>query len=175
MAPQLSNGKIVAQILAYESDIARLLQNIQMHVAAGNALYAAIFLCRYSGQSAAIEKRAIIAAHHPQYDQFAGARAESTAHHDHDQDHDLSSGLSGDLTLTLVHIDTTWRFEDINHSSAASPKFSWPIIRKFYTPGAHLDTDLVLEDHHLSTQSRLLPRKRDPSCRMPKWRLTRSE
>lgn len=161
MAPQLSNGKIVAQILAYESDPARLLQNIQMHVAAGNALYAATFLCRYSGQSAGIEKKAIIAAatHRPQCDP---ERAEMTAYHDldHDHDHDLSSGLSGDLTLTLVHIDTTWRFKDINHSSAASPKFSWPTIRKFYTPGAHLDTDLVLEDHHLSTQSRHLPRKR---------------
>lgn len=161
MAPQLANGKIVAQILAYESDTSRLLQNVQMHVAAGNALYAATFLCRYSGQSAGIEKKAIIAAHRPHCDQDRGVRAEMTAHHDHDHDHDLSSGLSGDLTLTLVHIDTTWRFEDINHSSAASPKFSWPTIRKFYTPGAHLDTDLVLEAHHLSGDTRLLPRKRD--------------
>lgn len=47
MASRYSKGDYVAQILAYEEDTLRLLQQVQQYVAAGNALYAAVFTCRY--------------------------------------------------------------------------------------------------------------------------------
>jgi hypothetical protein len=155
MASRFSKGDYVAQIFAYESDTLRLLQEVQQYVTAGNALYAAIFTCRYSGNPSAIEKRAITAG------------SSRRPHFDHDQDHDQSTQqtsaarqghLDGDLTLSLLHIDTTWRFDDFENRQA-SPMLSWPAIRKFFTPGAFLEGDLILKDQYLHPDTSLIPRK----------------
>jgi hypothetical protein len=151
MASRFSNGDYVAQIFAYEDDTLRLLHYVQQHVAAGNALYAAVFLCRFSANPSAIEKRSIAEAssHRP--------------HLDHDRTIDTTLAarqepMSGDLTLTLLHIDTTWRFDEFENRQA-SPNLSWPIIRQFYTPGAFVEGDLILKDQYCHEDAGRVPRK----------------
>jgi len=161
MASRFSKGDYVAQIFAYEGDTLRLLQQVQQYVTAGNALYAAVFTCRFSGNPSGIEKRAIA----------AGSSRRAHFDHDHDQDHDRSTSqatsaarqerLDGDLTLSLLHIDTTWRFDDFENRQA-SPMLSWPAIRRFFTPGAFLEGDLILKDQYLHPDTSLIPRKSHP-------------
>ena len=137
------------QIFAYEHDTTRLLQEIQLYVAAGKALYGALFLCRYSGQPSAIEKRSITAASsNPGSPLGRGSSVDTQSATRRD--------LRGDLTLTLIHVDTTWRFDD-SPSRLASPKLSWPEIRAFYTPGAFVDADLVLIDQHFASPRSFVP------------------
>jgi hypothetical protein len=107
-----------------------------------SGLYAAVILCRFSANPSAIEKRAIAEAssRRPHLD------------HDHDRSIDTTSAarqepMRGDLTLTLLHIDTTWRFDEFENRQA-SPNLSWPIIRQFYTPGAFVEGDLILKDQY---------------------------
>lgn len=151
MAPRFSEGGYVAQVFAYENDTLRLLRDAQLHVAAGNALYAAVFLCRYSAQPSAIEKRAV-------------SRA-STLRSNLDQDQRIDSASpgthalpSGDLTLTLILIDTTWRFDSFD-TRRASPNLSWPAIRKFFTPGAFVEGDLILREQHCHPNALRILRK----------------
>ena len=147
MASRYSKGDYVAQIFAYEGDTLRLLQEIQQYVTAGNALHAAIFTCRYSGKT---EKRAIAdgSSHRPRLDHDLST-ATSTARQE---------ALGGDLTLTLLHIDTTWRFDDFE-SRQVSPMLSWPAIRKFFTPGSFCEGDLILKDQYCHPTANLLARK----------------
>jgi hypothetical protein len=153
MASRFSRGDYVAQIFAYEADTPRLLQEVQQYVSAGNALYAAVFTCRYSGNPSAIEKRAITAGslRRPHYDldRDRSTKATSAGRQGH---------LVGDLTLSLLHIDTTWRFDDFENRQA-SPMLSWPAIRKFFTPGAFVEGDLILKDQYLHPDTSLIPRK----------------
>lgn len=139
MTTRFSKGDYTAQIFAYERDSIRLLQEVQQHVAAGNALYGAVFLCRYSGQPSQIEKQTIIAASPSPSPQIGREASVGTNH---------TAPLRGELTLTLIHIDTTWRFDDYNNR-LASPNLAWPAICKFYTPGAYVEADLILKDQHL--------------------------
>lgn len=149
MASRYSKGDYVAQILAYEKDTLRLLQQVQQYVAAGDAIYAAVFTCRFSGNPSAIEKRAITAG------------TSRRPHRDHDRTATSAArqGLDGDLTLTWLHIDTTWRFDDFENRRA-SPMLSWPAIRKFFTPGAFREGDLILKDqYYCHPEAKLIPRK----------------
>jgi hypothetical protein len=156
MSFRFSKGDYVAQIFAYEEDVLRLLQNVQLHVVAGNALYGAVFLCKYSASPSAIEKCAIMAASY---------KNRSDGPH---LDHDLGNigtasavrhpPLSGDLTLTLLNIDTTWRFDKFENR-LASPQLSWPAIRKFYIPGTFVERDLILKDVQCRSEARSIPRK----------------
>lgn len=165
MASRYSKGDYVAQIFAYENDTLRLLQEVQQYVSAGNALHAAVFTCRFSGNPSGIEKRAIA----------AGSSRRSDLDHDQDHDHDRSSSkatstprqgiLDGDLTLTLLHIDTTWRFDNFENR-LASPMLSWPAIRKLFTPGAFLEGDLILKDQYCHTSANVIPRKSLRSSRV---------
>ena len=61
--------------------------------------------------------------------------------------HQALTLFRGDLTLTLFHVDTTWRFDTFD-TRRASPKLSWPTIRKFFTPGSFVEGDLILRDQH---------------------------
>lgn len=142
MTTRFSKGDYTAQVFAYERDTIRLLQEVQLYVAAGNALYGAVFLCRYSGQPSSIEKQAIIetsSTPSPQPGRGTSIDTLPTAGHD--------DVLRGELTLTLLHIDTTWRFDDFNNR-LASPNLSWPAICKFYTPGTYVEADLILKDQY---------------------------
>ena len=158
MALRFSKGDYVAQIFAYEGNTLRLLQEVQQYVAAGNALHAAVFTCRYSGNPSAIEKRAIAAG--------SSRRSRSDFDHDHDQTDRSTKATStarqgllvGDLTLTLLHIDTRWRFDDFK-TRQASPLLSWPAIRKFYTPKAFLEADLILKDQYSNPNAGRIPCK----------------
>lgn len=167
MASRYSKGDYVAQIFAYERDTLRLLQQVQQYVAAGNVLYAAVFTCRFSGNPSAIEKRAITAG------------TSRRPHHDHDRSTEATStacqGLNGDLTLTLLHIDTTWRFDGFENRQA-SPLLSWPAIRKFFTPGAFLEGDLILKDqYYCQPEASCMPRKLYPRIMRERAMLTRLE
>lgn len=158
MASRFSNGDYVAQIFAYERDTLKLLQDIQLHVAAGHALYAAVFTCRFSGQPSAIEKRAITTAassRRPHLDQDRGIDTTSAARQE---------PLLGDLTLTLVHIDTTWRFDSFENR-LASPKLSWPTLRELYTPGAFAEGDLILKDQCCHPDAKYIPRESHASVK----------
>ncbi|KAM0717978.1 hypothetical protein Q7P37_006310 [Cladosporium fusiforme] len=154
MASRFSTGDYVAQIFAYEGDVLRLLHALQQHVAAGHAIYASVMMCHFSGRSTAIEKEAIIAAssfppfdHDP--DQADGNSAPDTArgaqHHIH-----------GDLTLTLLHVDATWRF-DTYENRLASPKLSWPTINQFFSPGSSIGVDLILRRQYYHTEAPRIP------------------
>jgi hypothetical protein len=166
MASRFSKGDYVAQIFAYEGDKLRLLQQAQQYVMAGNALYAAIFTCRYSGNPSAIEKRAIATGSsrrpHNDLDHDRSTEATSTAR---------QGSLDGDLTLTLLHIDTTWRFDDFDNRQA-SPMLSWPAIRKFFTPGAFLEGDLILKDQYIHPDTSAIPRKSHARFRLEQQELT---
>jgi hypothetical protein len=151
MTPRFSNGDYTAQIFAYELEILRLLQEVQLYVAAGDALYGAVFLCRYSGQPSSIEKHAIIAASStpsPQLGLDPGTDTSPTAL------------LRGELTLTLIHIDTTWRFDGFDNR-LASPNLSWPAISKFYTPGTYAESDLILKDQHFASDGCFVSRSKN--------------
>ena len=112
--------------------------------------------CRYSGNPSAVEKSTIAAgsSRGPQFDR--------------DQDHDRSTNratstarqgpLNGDPILTLLHIDTTWRFDGFENRQA-SPMLSWPAIRKFFTPGAFLEGDLILKNQYIHPDANFIPRK----------------
>lgn len=152
MASRFSAGDYVAQVLAYETDALRLLRDTQLHVHGGKVLYAALFLCRFSGQSSAIEKRAIAAASPRQIDRNQSTG--STAHID-DTHRDR---LQGELFLTLLHVDTTWRFDSFE-SRLASPKLSWPAIRALFTPGTFVEADLILKDQYYHPDACRIPRK----------------
>jgi hypothetical protein len=159
MASRFSNGDYVAQIFAYEDDTLRLLHYVQQHhVAAGNALYAAVFLCRFSANPSAIEKRTVAEAssHRPHLDHDRSIDTTSAARQEH---------MRGDLTLTLLHIDTTWRFDEFENRQA-SPNLSWPIIRKFYTPGCFVEGDLILKDQYCHDDAGRVPRKSHARVRL---------
>lgn len=141
MTSRLSNGDYTTQIFAYERDTIRLLQQVQLYVAAGNALHGAVFLCRFSGQPSAIESRAITAASStpsPRLGHDASNNLRATAQHD----------PPGELTLTLIQPKKTFRFNSSNNRFA-SPKLTWPDIYTFFTPGAYVDIDLILKDQFL--------------------------
>jgi hypothetical protein len=150
MTPRFSEGEYAAQVFAYERDSIRLLQEVQQYVSAGNALYGAVFLCRYSGQPSSIEKQTITA---------ASSTPSLQLGHTTDTATNPTAILRGELTLTLIHIDTTWRFDNpVNR--LASPKLSWPAICKFYTPGTYVEADLILKDQHLASGGRFIPRSK---------------
>lgn len=156
MASRFSAGDYVAQVFAYEPDRLRLLRDEQLHVHRGNALYAAIFVCRCSGQPSAIKKRAINAPwSHRQptdLDQSTGITHQPPAAANH-CDH-----LQGDLILALLHIDTTWRFDSFE-SRLASPNLSWPAIRAFFAPMTYVEADLILKEQYYQPDACRVPRK----------------
>ena len=154
MTFRFSKGDYAAQIFAYQLDPIRLLQHVQLYIAAGNALHGAVFLCRYSGQPSSIEKSAITAASStpgPRIGHDLRIAPKATAHR---------NTLSGELTLTLIHYDNTrWRFDGFNNR-LASPKLTWPDVYKFFTPGSYVDVDLILKDQFLLSPSCFVPQSK---------------
>ena len=126
MTSHLNDGDCVVQILACEQDPRRLFDNISKHVAADRAKHAAVY-----------EARAVIEApntgSHPQQDSPTRLPIR------------LPSVYLGrnDLTLTLLHMDTTFRFTGACVNSS-SPGLAWPAIQQFFTTKAFIDNDLIL-------------------------------
>lgn len=79
---RFSTSGYVAQILAYEDDVLRLLQHLQLRVAARQANYAAVMLCRFSAR-------------------VDGLSAYNNTHQGQGRDNPHRN-----LTLTLLHLDT---------------------------------------------------------------------
>lgn len=133
MASNLALGHYVAQIFNFEVDDIRLLHLVQQHVATGQAMSGAVYKGFFSSIPPAVERRAVIAANGPWH----------ACDLDHPQATAGNAGhpLCGDLTLTLLSVDTTWRFDDFNRR-LFSPTLTWPAIRGFYRPGFSLEADL---------------------------------
>lgn len=136
MASNLALGHYVAHVFTFVDDDIRLLHQIQQYVATGQAMSGAVYKAYFSSNPPAIERRAVIAA--------------NSAWHASDLDHRHATAgnaeypLRGDLTLTLLSIDTTWRFDDFNRR-LFSPALTWPAIRRLYQPGTSLEADLILQ------------------------------
>jgi hypothetical protein len=169
MTSYLNDGDCVVQILASERDSRRLFDDISRHVAADRAKHAAVYEAR-------VEVEAPNTGSHPQQD--SPTRISPTK---------LPSfylGHSG-LTLTLLHMDTTFRFNSAFVNSS-SPSLAWPTIHKSFASSTFVDDDLVLkvQFHHpdaslkpgkqiVTTRSKILTltsprcnsRRTAPACR----------
>lgn len=144
MLPDISIGDYVAQVMNFEENNLRLLQDIQLYTAEGHARSGAIYKVYFSSRSSAIEKHAFVAANSLQQISDSGLR-NSTASPTGSfpsKDH-----LRGDLTLSLISIDTTWRFDTFNNR-VFSPSLIWPTIRKFFEHTSYVEADLILKDQH---------------------------
>lgn len=142
MTSHLNDGDCVVQILACEQGSHRLFEDISKHVAAGRAKQAAVY-----------EARVVIEAPN------TGSRPQQ----------DVPTRLPirlpsvylgrNDLTLTLLHIDTTFRFTGacVNNSS---PGLAWPEIHQSFTTRAFVDNDLVLRAQHHHPDASHKPGKR---------------
>ena len=121
MTSHLNDGDCVVQILACEQDSSRLFDNISKHFAADRAKHAAVY-----------EARVVI-------------EAPNTRSH-HQQDSPTRRPITlpsvylgrSDLTLTLLHMDTTFRF----NGAGVQELFTWsrlaydsPIFRGQYLCG----------------------------------------
>lgn len=154
MAWRFPTSHYIAQILAYEDDVPRLLQDVQLHVAAGGATCAAVMLCRFSVRDIATEEEASHAEseRRPTFGLDVGG-GELAAYNDATSTiHQRRTDSRSKLTLTLLHLDTTWRF-DHYESRLASPKLSWPAILRFFKPGTSVGLDLILTERFLHSEA----------------------
>jgi hypothetical protein len=133
MTSYLNDGDCVVQILACEQDVRRLFDDISKHVAADRAKHAAVY-----------EARAVF-------------KTPSTGSHAQ-QDGPMTAPLTklhsvyldrSDLTLTLLHMDTTFRFNGAGVKNS-SPGLAWPTIHQSFPSNAFVDNDLILRAcyHH---------------------------
>lgn len=141
MTSHLNDGDCVVQILACEQDPSRLFDDIANHVAADRAKHAAVY-----------EARVVI-------------EAPNTGSH-HQQDGptrrpialpSVYLGRSG-LTLTLLHMDTTFRFEGACIKNS-SPGLAWPTIHQSFAANTFVDDDLILRAQYHHPGASLKPGK----------------
>lgn len=137
MESNARRGHYVAEIIAFEDDPIALLNKVQQHTAGGHAVSGALYKAHFGSHSDAIEKQTVTAAN-------SARRISNLEESPQSEEPPL-----GDLTLTLFSIDTTWRFDSFYHR-VFSPGLSWPAIRKFFQPGASVESDLILQDSHQS-------------------------
>lgn len=141
MTSYLNDGDCVVQILACEQDPRRLFDDISKHVAADRAKHAAVY-----------EARVVIEApntgSHPQQD--SPTRLPIT----------LPSVYLGrsDLTLTLLHMDTTFRFNG-SCITNSSPGLAWPTIHQSFAANTFVDDDLILRAQYHHPDAGLKPGK----------------
>jgi hypothetical protein len=155
MASNLSTGAYVAQIIAYEDDILRLLHKIQLYIAGGHAIQGSLYTARFSSCSSAVEKRLIRAANISK--QKAG-HEQSTLKTSSTDGSSLKEITRGEMTITLLHINTTWRF-DTFATRLCSPTLAWPAIRTFFRAHNFVEADLILVDQsYPSSATRLITR-----------------
>lgn len=130
MTLYLTEGDCVVQILACEQDTRRLVDDIAGHVAADRAKHAAVYEARLAIDQSRLR---------------APDATVSQSQHDPPKRPPtrLPSLYLGhrDMTLTLLHMDTTFRFV---HASGCAPGLAWPTIQGSFVPGKFVDDDLVL-------------------------------
>jgi hypothetical protein len=137
MTFQLNDGDCVVQILASEQNPRRLFDDISKHVAADRAKHAAVY-----------EARVVIEA------------PNTGSHLQQDSPTRLSPKLPSlrlgrsDLTLTLLHMDTTFRFNGAC-VKGSSPGLAWPTFHASFASNTFVDDDLILgtQYHHPSHRS----------------------
>jgi len=133
MTSYLNDGDCVVQILACEQDPRRLFDDVSRHVAADRAKHAAVYEAR-------VAVEAPNTGTHPQQD--TPTRSSSTKLSSVYLDH-------SNLTLTLLHMDTTFRFNSARVTGSA-PSLAWPTIHESFASGPFVDDDLLLraQFHH---------------------------
>jgi hypothetical protein len=137
MTSYLNDGDCVVQILACEQDPRRLFDDISKHVAADRAKHAAVY-----------EARVVIEA------------PNTGSHLQQDSPTRLSPKLPsvhlGDrnLTLTLLHMDTTFRFNGACVKNS-SPGLAWPMIHASFAPKTFVDDDLILRTQYHNSDASL--------------------
>lgn len=142
MTSHLNDGDCVVQILACEQDSRRLFDDISKHVAAARAKHAAVY-----------EARGVVEApntgSHPQQDSPTRLPIR------------LPSVYLGrdDVTLTLLHMDTTFRFTGACVENS-SPGLAWPAIHQSLTTKAFVDNDLILRAQYHHPDASLKPGKK---------------
>jgi len=141
MTSYLNDNDCVVQILACERDPNRLFNDISRHVAADRAKHAAVY-----------EARVVVEApntgSHPQQDSPTRLATKLPS---------VYLGLS-DLTLTLLHIDTTFRFKGACINSS-SPGLAWPTIQESFASNAFVDDDFLLRAQYHHPDASLKPGK----------------
>jgi hypothetical protein len=143
MTSYLKDGDCVVQILACEQDTRRLFDDVSRHVAADRAKHAAVYEARIA------------------------VEVPNTGSH-HQQDTPTRSSPSklpsvylghSDLTLTLLHMDTTFRFNSA-YGNGSSPSLAWPKIHESFTSSTFVDDDLLLRAQFHHPDASLKPGKR---------------
>lgn len=142
MTLYLTEGDCVVQILACEQDTQRLFDDIAGHVAADRAKHAAVYEA-----GVAIDQTRLMARNTtvPKTQQESPTKSPKK----------LPSLCLGhkDMTLTLLHMDTTFRFV---HASGCAPGLAWPTIHRSFVPNKFVDDDLILraQYHYHGTSSK---------------------
>lgn len=130
MTLYLTEGDCVVQILACEQDTRRLFDDIAGHVAADRAKHAAVYEARVAIDQTRLMVRNTAL---PKIQQENPTKPPEK----------LPSLYLGhkDMTLTLLHMDTTFRFV---HASGCAPGLAWPTIHESFVPSKFVDDDLIL-------------------------------
>jgi hypothetical protein len=147
MTLYLNDGDSVVQILACGQDPHRLCDDISTHVVADRAKHAAVYEARVSiDQTRLMAPNAAVPQHTPTKSPTK-----------------LPSYYLGqtNLTLTLLHMDTTFRFNSVSASSC-SPGLAWPTIHRSFASSPFVDDDIILraQYHHPNTS---FGRRKQPS------------
>jgi hypothetical protein len=148
MTLYLNDGDSVVQILACGQDPQRLCDEISTHVAADRAKHASVYEARVS-----IDQTRLMAPN--------AAVPQSPEHTPTKSPTKLPSFYLGqtNLTLTLLHMDTTFRFNSVSASSC-SPGLAWPTIHRSFASSPFVDDDLVLRAQYHHPNTSLMRRKR---------------
>jgi hypothetical protein len=141
MTAYLNDGDSVVQILACEQDSQRLCDEISRHVAADRAKHAAVYEAR-----ASIDQTRLMAPR-------TGLR--SPQHTPPRSPTKLPSFYLGrsNITLTLLHMDTTFRFNSIRAASS-SLGLAWPVIHRSFASCPFVDDDLILRAQYHQSNAR---------------------
>jgi hypothetical protein len=148
MTLYLSDGDSVVQFLACGQDSHRLCDEISTHVAADRAKHAAVYEARVL-----IDQTRLMAP--------SAAVRQSPEHTPTKSPTKLPSFYLGqtNLTLTLLHMDTTFRFNSFSASSC-SPGLAWPKIHESFASSPFVDDDLILRAQYHHPNTSLMRRKR---------------
>lgn len=137
MTSYLNDGDCVVQILACERDPRRLFDHISRHVTADRAKHAAVY-----------ETRVLIETPNTgsNWQQESPFRLSPKIPSVHLGDRDL--------TLTLLHMDTTFRFNGTCVKNS-SPGLAWPTIHASFAPKTFMDDDLILRTQYHNSDASL--------------------
>jgi hypothetical protein len=156
MTLYLNDGDCVVQIIACEQDAQRLCDDISRHVAADRAKHAAVYTI---DQTRSMPPKA--ASQSPQDTPTSATPSKLPSFY-------LGHG---NLTLTLLNIDTTFRFNSVR-ASACSPGLAWPTIITSFASVPFVDDDLILRAQYYYPNARSRAGKNPLTTSKPRTLLT---